>query len=581
MLGVYLLASLWLWRSLLPHLATHALGGGSLDPGIFIWWIRWVPFAIAHGMDPFRSSYVDAPRGVSAMWNTSVTPLGLVFAPVTVAGGPVLTFNLACILGPPLSAWTAWLWLRRHVQDFAAALSGLLFGFSPFVIAASHAGHLMFTWLPLLPLMLMLIEDLLWRSARPSWRQAALLGVLVAVQLLLGAETLLIFALGCALMVALLGASNPRRALDRLRALLPAVAVAAGVSLVLCAWPLVEQFGGGRAIRKPVQPLGAIGGNLSMLVGAPVRLLFHTGRGPRGHLTSVENGLYIGWPLLLLLAAASVALWRRRGVIVAAVVGVVAVALQMYGTRWHFAGHSVRAPLAILQDHVKLTQDILPGRFAILMWLAIAWILAVAVDAAVSYVSARWPARWTIVPPIVAIACLLPLLPGPQSPTTHLATTPRLFTSTSMLRRTIPAGATVLIAPVATVANAAAELWQVEADMRFRQLGGYMLHAVGTDGTPSYYPAARTLTILFGINRTTQQPYAGNPTPAMLTSARAELRAAHASLFMVGYSPRGEARLLALALLLFDRPPDRTVGGVTIWSLAPDAPSRNPPVTRP
>src|ERR1700681_4935052 len=54
LLGAYLLASLWLWRSLLPHLATHALGGGTLDPGIFIWWMRWIPFAIAHGMNPFR-----------------------------------------------------------------------------------------------------------------------------------------------------------------------------------------------------------------------------------------------------------------------------------------------------------------------------------------------------------------------------------------------------------------------------------------------------------------------------------------------------------------------------------------------
>ncbi len=578
-LGGYLVASLVLWRSLLPHLTTHVLGGGTLDPGIFIWWIRWVPFAIAHGMDPLRSTYVNAPRGVSAMWNTSVTPLGLVLAPVTVLGGPVLSFNVACILGPPLSAWTAWLWLRRHVRDIAAAIGGLLFGFSPFVIAESHAGHLMFTWLPLLPLALMLVEDLLWRSARPGVRAAALLGLLVAVQFLLGSEALLVFSLGCALTVLLLAGSHPRRALERLRSLVPALAVAAGVSLLLCAWPLVEQFGGGRAIHKPVQPLGALGGNLAMLVGAPRTLLFHTGNGPRGHLTSVENGLYIGWPLLVLLAVTCVVLRRRRGVIIAATVAIVAVALQMHGTRWNVAGHSVRAPLAVLQGHLKITQHILPGRFAIDMWLPIAWIVAVAVDTAMSNVLARWPTpasrvmfasrpvTWAIVPPIVAIACLVPLLPAAQSPTTRLAHTPALFESTSLLRRTVPRGATVMVAPMATVANAAADLWQVESDMRFRQLGGYMLHAVGSNGSPSYYPAAENLTRLFAIDGTTRKPYAREPTPTMLDAARAELRAARASLFMVGYARYGEPRLLALARQLLGRPPDRVVGGVAIWSL--------------
>lgn len=30
----YVLVSVWLWRSLEPHLATHALGSGPTDPGL-------------------------------------------------------------------------------------------------------------------------------------------------------------------------------------------------------------------------------------------------------------------------------------------------------------------------------------------------------------------------------------------------------------------------------------------------------------------------------------------------------------------------------------------------------------------
>src|SRR6476659_1716908 len=233
-LACYLFLSVCLWRSLVPHLATHALGGGRLDPGIFIWWFEWSAYAVTHAMNPLRSTYLDAPIGVSAMWNTSVPALGLVFAPITLTLGAVVSFNVACILGPPLSAWTAWLWLRRHVHDAAAAVGGLVFGFSPFVIGQARAGHLMFTWLFLVPIILMLVEDLLWRSPRPLWPAAPLLGVVVAAQLLIGSEALLIVVLGCTFLGVALAVSNPRAAWNRLRVLAPAVAVAVGLSALLC-----------------------------------------------------------------------------------------------------------------------------------------------------------------------------------------------------------------------------------------------------------------------------------------------------------------------------------------------------------
>ena len=49
-----------------------------------------------------------------------------------------------------------------------------------------------------------------------------------------------------------------------------------------------------------------------------------------------------------------------------------------------------------------MTRNILPGRFAILMWLAIAWLLAVALDTAMTCI----PRRWTIAAPAVAIVCV-------------------------------------------------------------------------------------------------------------------------------------------------------------------------------
>jgi hypothetical protein len=379
------------------------------------------------------------------------------------------------------------------------------------------------------------------------------------VQLAIGAETLLILALGCALFAFLLAVSRPREVWPRLRVLVPAAAVAVGVALVLCAWPLFEQFAGNRAIRQPVQPLGQTGGRVAMLVQAPARLAFHAGRGPGGHLTSVENGLYIGWPLIVVLIAAVVCFARRRGVLIAAGIAVIGIVLQLFGARRHIGGFSFPAPLALLQDHVAITRNILPGRFAIVMWLPLAWLIAVAVDEA----RRRLRGRWTLVPIAAAAACLLPLLPSAQGPALAQSRTPEFFATS--LRDVVPRGSTVMIAPMATVRNSAAELWQIKSGMRFRQLGGYMLRVTGTNNGPSFSPPSRVLTILFGISRY-GLAFKGEPSTATLDAARAELRAANTSLFIVGYSRHAEKKQLALAEQLFGRPPDRRIGGVSIWN---------------
>ena len=557
----YILVSVWFWRRLVPHLATHALGAGTLDPGLFIWFLNWTPYALTHGLDPFRTTYLDAPIGISTMWNTSVISLGVLFAPVTLAFGPIASFNLACILGPPLSAWTASFWLRRYVGRVPAALGGLLFGFSPFVLAQSRAGHLMFTWLVLVPVILMLAEDLLWRAPNPRWPQAPLLGVVIAVQLLISSETLLIVTMLCVGVAVALAVRHPRAARERLRVLVPAGALTLGVSIALCAWPLFEIFGSGREIKQPVQRLGALGGSASMLIGASPSLLFHTGNGPRSHLSTVENGLYIGWPLLALLVVATVVLVRRSGVLIAATAVIVAIALQMYGSHWHLGGLKVRSPLGFLQDRIALTRDILPGRFAIAMWIAIAWLFAAALDFAMK----RAHGNWRTVSVVVAVACLIPLIPAKQEPTNAPGPVPALFATS--LRNTIPKGATVMLAPMASVGYNAAEWWQIKAKMRFKQVGGYALHAFGPKGSPSYYPYPKMLRRLFMINFFTGQPFAGKVTPAVLATARRELRETHASLFMVAPSPTGTARHLELAEQLLKRPPDRKVGGVAIWDL--------------
>jgi hypothetical protein len=269
--------------------------------------------------------------------------------------------------------------------------------------------------------------------------------------------------------------------------------------------------------------------------------------------------LYIGWPLIVVLVAAVIWFARRRGVVIAASIAAIGIVLQLFGPRRHIGGFSFPAPLALLQNHVALTRNILPGRFGIVMWLALAWLIAVAVDEA----RRRMRGRWTLVPIAAAAACLLPLLPSAQGPALAQSPTPALFATS--LRNVIPRGSTLMVAPMANVRNSAAELSQIKSGMRFRQLGGYMLRVNGTDNGPAFSPSSRVLTLLFAVSPS-GFAFKGEPNPATLDAARTELRTAGVSWFVVGYSRYAEKRQRALAEQLFGRPPDRRIGGVSMWN---------------
>jgi hypothetical protein len=559
----YLLASLWLWHALLGHLSTRALGGGSFDAGLFIWWLKWAPFAIGHGLDPLRTTYLDAPGGIDAMWNTSVLALATVFAPVTQTLGAVVSYNLACMLGPPLTAWATYFWLRRHGSPGAAALGGLLFGFSPFVIAHGWGGDLNFLWMAPLPLLAMLVEDLLWRSSRPVWPAAPLLGVLVAVELLISSEVLLIFVVAAVSAAVILAVRRPRSVRPRLGRLLPAAGVALVVAVALCAWPVAELYRTGQRIRQPVHPLGAYGGTPGLLVHATSFLYFHAASAPGVRLSRVENGEFLGWPLLAGLVVVVVLLVRRPGVLVAALAIGVSLALQMEIPLVHRSDGTVVTALVFAQEHLPLVQDVLAPRLAIVTWLAAAWLLTVGVQAAADRIGRR---GWRHLPLLAGLGCLVPLLPSAIAPIPSLVPTAALFTTS--LSRTIPAGSTVMIAPLATVGDASAELWQVQAGMRFRQLGGYALHAAGPNAIGSYYPPDPALVTLFQINHVNYHAYPGPVTPGLIRAARAELRRSGARLFLLGPAGGSETRLLSISEHVLGRGPDRVVGGVDEWVLA-------------
>jgi len=127
--GIAFLIYLVIWmttgfRPIVSHLTWMQLRQKSQDPSIFAWSLRWWPYAIGHGLNPLYTHEVMAPAGHSLAWVTTVPPLALLVAPLTLAAGSVVSFNVLATVAAPLSAWAAFLLCRRLTGKFWAALAG-------------------------------------------------------------------------------------------------------------------------------------------------------------------------------------------------------------------------------------------------------------------------------------------------------------------------------------------------------------------------------------------------------------------------------------------------------------------------
>src|SRR5262249_58009424 len=170
-------------------------------------------------------------------WSPTAPGLGLLFAPLTALAGPVVAFNIAYLLAPAASAWTAFL-LARYLTGslWASIIAGYLFGFSDAVLRQIWPGNLNLSAVFLFPLFALVIVrhvrgDLAGRGL--AWR----LGLLVAFQLTISTEFLLLVTIA---VVACLGLGYASYRELRPRIVSALAPVAAGYALsVLFALPFV------------------------------------------------------------------------------------------------------------------------------------------------------------------------------------------------------------------------------------------------------------------------------------------------------------------------------------------------------
>jgi hypothetical protein len=464
------------------HLAGCACG----DPVQQTWFLAWTPFALRHGLNPFVTDYLNVPTGANLAINTFMPLLGLLGLPVTLLASPVATYNLLLRLGLAASGASMFGVLRRYTSWWPAAFSGgLLFAFSPYMVGQEQR-HLFLVFLPLVPLFIPLLDDWLVSMRRPAWRSGLLVGLVAGLQYLISPEILLTTATFAVIGLAFLAIRHRGAARQRLGLLARGLAAATPVFLALAGYAIWMLLAGPARPAGPLHTLSDLaryhGDLLAPLVptskqwlapGALARLGDSLVGGSR-----VENGFYLGLPLVAVLCYLVIRCRRTGIVATSAVTGAVAFVLSL-GPVLTLNGRALLSPMpfAVL-THLPLVQNLEAARLSMIVLLAAAVILGVGLDqvrtggwqlAGSSAPRAPGLARPLAVVAVglVALIPVVPALPLQSAPTR----TPALFTSRTAVT-VVPAGAVALTFRFDRAPYNDAMLWQAVSRMRFRIVGG-------------------------------------------------------------------------------------------------------------
>jgi hypothetical protein len=464
--------TLWLWR----HPSTATVAGNPNDADQFAWFFRYAATAVAHGHLPaLVTTALNAPPGVNVMWNTFMLLPGVLLSPLTLLAGPQASLNLLMAVGFAGSAFALFVVLRRWgVRVPSAAVAGALYGFSPALVHSS-VGHydLMFAVLP----PLIIDAALALGTGRAATLRGGLwLGAVTAAQLLTAEELLLGTAIAFAVIVVVLAASRPREFLRRIPGTLAGFAVAAGLVLVVCAYPLWVQFFGPLHQHGSAFTPDFFKNDLAGLVTPSKLMLFHTA-GSAAAAARYQGGVpeylsYLGWPLLLVLAVIAVAGWRHLAVRLAAVTFVVLEIFALGGSLMiGGSGH----PGLLLPWHwlgsLPLLDAVLPDRFSILADGAAAVLLAFGADLVRRQ---PWVARRSAGSALVTAVTVLAVLPIVPRPLPEAAAAPPpAGWSASLAALHLPAGARVLVVPVPSATFTEPMRWQAQAGQDISLVGGY------------------------------------------------------------------------------------------------------------
>jgi hypothetical protein len=544
-----------------------------------MWDLTWTPFALLHGHNPFFSDYVNYPWGANLLTDTAAPLLGFVAAPITLLWGPVASFNVMMTLAMATSAFSGYVFAAHWVKwRPAAVVAGLVYGFSPYMIAQG-VGHLFLIFVPLPPLILLFAYRIVVEQNGSTVRDGIVLGLLVVAQCFISTEILADTVAIAFLGLIVIGIAGRHRVAQNFSESVKGFGAAAVVSIVLLAYPIWFALAGPGSISGPVQLvpqayradlLGPIVPS-SYVAIAPASLL-RTSNGFAGN--PVENGSYLGVLLLLILAAATILLWRRIEVRVCAILGTAAFIISL-GDRLVVSSPSAATPSGHLLPgwllfHLPLYSNAIPVRYSLFVALFAALLLAIALDAMHDGLLNRGRARLSYLAPFgVAVLALFPIVPAVPYAGLSDITAPSVYTD--HLSAFVAPDTPIITYPYSTNVISAPMIWQAQSFMHFKMPGGNQMVPDPNTRRVAYSAATGYYGVQTLIGNVFNSLAAGKPPPrstALKSAVLIQTRRGHFGAVVAtpayGANP---AQAIAYLSWLFGRPVADNQGSF-VWKLS-------------
>lgn len=560
--AAYLLTALYVTGRLWIDLDRRTPAVNPQDHVFFQWVLAHGRNVVFEGAYPFTTDAMNVPDGVNLMANTSILGLSVPLAPVTHVWGPPASFAVLLVLG---LAGTAFGWYRvfsRHLVEsrgVAFAAAGLA-GFGPGLI--SHAqGHVNWTAQFVVPLLVLAVL----RLRRGRWlRDGVVLGLLVTYQAFINEEVLFYTALALGLFVVIYAALTRTAS----RRFVGGLLVAAVVAGVLLAYPLYVQFFGPQhyhgvpdLVKDVSTDLASYPAFARLTIAGDVATARELAQGP------AEENSFLGWPVLIMCAAAVVLAGRRAATWALLAVGLVFAALSL-GREVVIDGRPTGwpGPWRWLAE-LPLFDAVVPTRLALVVLPVAAGLLALGADRAwrLARTRPRAEALGLRIATVGALAAaLVPLFPRPL-PAVSTRPVPA-FVTAGTYRDVAPPGTALVFAPLTNNLHLDGMRWQARADLGFAIAGGYFL-GPGPDGDRAIFnaPVRPTTTLLNRVQRTGDVP---RFTTAQRQAFAEDLRFWRAAALVVPVGVRHEAALRR-ALDALTGEPGRLVEGVWLWPPPP------------
>jgi hypothetical protein len=544
-------------------------GNCQADPLQNTWFLAFTPYSLLHGQNPFLTNIINYPMGVNMSSNTFMPLVGLLVTPLVIVAGPTATFNVLIVAAFAGSATAAFVVFRRWTSWVGAAYAGaLLYAFSPYMTAEGIA-HLNLILVPIPPLILLLLDELIVRQQRSAVRSGVLLGLLMAAQFLISPEVAGTLVLMSAIGIGVLVAARWTEARRRVRYFMRGLVAAVGAFLVVNVYPLWAYFLGPERVTGSVQSratLDLLSNDLMTLILpssaqriSPGGLQNIADRIAPVWLWAGENGGYIGVPLLLLLIAVVIRNRKNGLVRFAGFLGIVALLISL-GPKLMIDGHGTGIPLPFrLVETLPGFSSVEASRFALYVGLFAGLLLAVGLDHlrtnGFGRLGAGRPgALVATVVAVVALVSVLPAFPYPSSATG----VPTFFGAGEASR--IADNSVVLTYPIPDFPFVQPMNWQAVDGMRYKLIGGYIRTGDANgralnEGMPSF---TRTY---FGR---CEEGGDVSPSPSDVASEGNDLREWDVSTVVVTQSAPDPGCAEQLIEAVTGRPPLKT-GSVWVW----------------